>query len=136
MTPEDLTTITTELKRFGTELNLTDAQKEQLKTCLTEKYHKLQEFRQQNPNASKDDLTRNLAAIRSAGREKLARFLTPDQLTKWDAEIAKSQGLPRSASRECLAANPSINSDRTMPSSSTTTLARLIFPPTLTRRPT
>jgi hypothetical protein len=91
MTPEDLNTITTELKRFGTELNLTDAQKEQLKTFLTEKYQKLQEFRQQNPNASKDDLTRNLATIRSAGREKLARFLTPDQLTKWDAEIAKAK---------------------------------------------
>jgi periplasmic protein CpxP/Spy len=91
MTPEDLNTITTELKRFGTELNLTDAQKEQLKTFLTEKYQKLQEFRQQNPNASKDDLTRNLATIRSAGREKLKRFLTPDQLTKWDAEIAKAK---------------------------------------------
>jgi hypothetical protein len=90
MTPEDLNTITTELKRFGTELNLTDAQKEQLKTFLTEKYQKLQEFRRQNPNASKDDLTRNLATIRSAGREKLARFLTPDQLTKWDAEVAKA----------------------------------------------
>jgi protein CpxP len=91
MTPEDLNTITTELKRFGTELNLTDAQKEQLKTFLTEKYQKLQEFRQQNPNASKDDLTRNLAKIRSAGREKLERFLTPDQLTKWDAEMAKAK---------------------------------------------
>ena len=41
MTPEDLNTITTELKRFGTELNLTDAQKEQLKTFLTENYQKL-----------------------------------------------------------------------------------------------
>jgi hypothetical protein len=41
MTPEDLNTITTELKRFGTELNLSDAQKEQLKTFLTEKYQKL-----------------------------------------------------------------------------------------------
>jgi protein CpxP len=91
MTPEDLNTITTELKQFGTELNLTDAQKERLKTFLTEKYQKLQEFRQQNPNASKDDLTRNLATIRSAGREKLARFLTPDQLKKWDAEIAKAK---------------------------------------------
>ena len=100
MTPEDLNTITTELKRFGTELNLTDAQKEQLKTFLTEKYQKLQEFRQQNPNASKDDLTRNLATIRSAGREKLARFLTPDQLTKMGCGDSKSQGLSRSASRD------------------------------------
>ena len=91
MTPEDLRTIATELKRFGKELNLSQAQKEQLKTFLTEKYQKLQEFRQQNPNASKDDLTRHLATIRSAGREKLERFLTSDQLKKWDAEMAKAK---------------------------------------------
>jgi hypothetical protein len=91
MTPEDLRTIATELKRFGTELNLSREQKGQLKTFLTEKYQKMQEFRQLNPNASKDDLTRNLATIRSAGREKLEKFLTPDQLKKWDAEMAKAK---------------------------------------------
>ena len=91
MTSEDLNTITTELKRFGTELNLTDAQKEKLKTFLTKKYQKLQEFRQQNPNASKEDLARNLATIRSSGREKLEKFLTSDQLKKWDAEMAKAK---------------------------------------------
>jgi hypothetical protein len=36
MTPEDLRTIATELKRFGTELNLSREQKGQLKTFLTE----------------------------------------------------------------------------------------------------
>jgi hypothetical protein len=91
MTPEDLTTVKTELKRFAKELNLSDAQKKKLKTFLTEKYEKLQAFRQQNPSATKEDLTRNLATIRSAGREKLEKFLTPDQLTKWDAEIAKAK---------------------------------------------
>jgi len=91
MTPEDLRTIATELKRFGTELNLSHEQKGQLKTFLTEKYQKLQEFRQQHPNASRDDLTRHLATIRCAGREKLEKFLTPDQLTKWDAEMAKAK---------------------------------------------
>jgi periplasmic protein CpxP/Spy len=91
MTPDELNTIAGELKRFGTELNLSDTQKEQLKTFLTEKYEKLQEFRQQNPNATKDDLTRNLSTIRAAGREKLEKFLTPDQLTKWDAEMAKAK---------------------------------------------
>jgi protein CpxP len=91
MTPEDRRTIATELKRFGTELNLSREQKGQLKTFLTEKYQKLQEFRQHNPNTSKDDLTRHLATIHSAGREKLEKFLTPDQLTKWDAEMAKAK---------------------------------------------
>ena len=91
MTPDELNTIAGELKRFGTELNLSDTQKEQLKTFLTEKYEKLQEFKQKNPNATKDDLTRNLSTIRAAGREKLEKFLTPDQLTKWDAEMAKAK---------------------------------------------
>jgi hypothetical protein len=71
MTPEDLHTITTELKRFGKELNLSQAQKEQLKTFLTERYKKLQEFRQQNPNASKDYLTRHLAMIRMRRWQRL-----------------------------------------------------------------
>jgi hypothetical protein len=91
MNPDELNTIANELKRFGTELNLSDTQREQLKTFLTEKYQKLQEFKQQNPNATKDDLARNLATLRSAGREKLAKFLTSDQLTKWDAEVAKAK---------------------------------------------
>lgn len=91
MNQDELNAIATELKRFATELNLSDTQKEQLKTFLTEKYQKLQEYKQQNPNVSKEDLVRNLATIRSAGREKLERFLTPDQLTKWDAEIAKAK---------------------------------------------
>ena len=91
MTPDELNTIANELKRFGTELNLSDTQKEHLKTFLTEKYQKLQEFKQQNPNATKDDLARNLATLRSAGREKLEKFLTSDQLTKWDAEMAKAK---------------------------------------------
>jgi periplasmic protein CpxP/Spy len=91
MTPDELNTIANELKRFGAELNLSDTQKEQLKTFLTEKYQKLQEFKQQNPNSTKDDLARNLATLRSAGREKLEKFLTPDQLTKWDAEMAEAK---------------------------------------------
>ncbi len=91
MTPDELNNIVVELKRLGSELNLTDQQKEGLKTFLTEKYEKLQEYRKENPNISKEDVAQYIAKNRSAGREKLEKFLTPEQLTKWDAEIAKAK---------------------------------------------
>ncbi|HJY90431.1 MAG: hypothetical protein WBW14_15495 [Candidatus Acidiferrum sp.] len=91
MTPDELNNIAVELKRLGSELNLTDQQKEGLKTFLTEKYEKLQEYRKENPNISKEDVAQYIAKNRSAGREKLEKFLTPEQLTKWDAEIAKAK---------------------------------------------
>jgi protein CpxP len=91
MTPDELNNIAVELKRLGSELNLSDKQKEDLKTFLTEKYEKLQEYRKQNPNISKEDIAQYVAKNRSAGREKLEKFLTPEQLTKWDAEIAKAK---------------------------------------------
>jgi len=91
MTPYENKKIAVEFKRLGSELNLTDQQKEGLKTFLTEKYEKLQEYRKENPNISKEDIAQYIAKNRSAGREKLEKFLTPEQLTKWDAEIAKAK---------------------------------------------
>jgi protein CpxP len=91
MNPDELGNIVVELKRLGSELNLSDQQKEGLKTFLTEKYEKLQEYREQNPNISKEDIAQYVAKNRTAGREKLAKFLTPEQLTKWDVEIAKAK---------------------------------------------
>ncbi len=91
MTANELNNIAVELKRLGTELNLSDNQKEQLRTLLTEKYEKLQEYKKQNPNLSKEDLAQYIARNRTAGREKVQNFLTPEQLTKWDAEVAKAK---------------------------------------------
>lgn len=91
MTPDELNTIATELKRLGSELNLSDQQKEGLKTFLTEKYEKFEEYRKHNPNVSREDLAQYVAKNRNAGREKLEKFLTPEQLTKWDAEMAKAK---------------------------------------------
>jgi periplasmic protein CpxP/Spy len=91
MTPDELNNIAVEMKRLGSELNLSDQQKEGLKTFLTEKYEKLQAYRKENPNISKEDVAQYIAKNRSAGREKLEKFLTPEQLTKWDAEISKAK---------------------------------------------
>jgi ribosomal 50S subunit-associated protein YjgA (DUF615 family) len=91
MTPDELNNIATELKRLGGELNLSDKQKEELKSFLTEKYEKLQEYKKQNPNVSKEDILQYVAKMRTAGREKIEKFLSPEQLTKWDAEVAKAK---------------------------------------------
>jgi len=91
MTPEELNNVATELKRLGTELNLTDNQREQLRTFLTEKYEQLQEYKKQNPNVSREDIARYIAKNRAAGREKIEKFLSPEQLKVWDAEVAKAK---------------------------------------------
>jgi Spy/CpxP family protein refolding chaperone len=91
MTPEELNTIAAELKRLVKELNLSDSQREQLKTFLTEKYEQLQEYKKQNPNISREDIAQYIAKNRTAGREKIEKFLTPEQLKIWDAEVAKAK---------------------------------------------
>ena len=91
MSPEKLDAVATELKRFAQELNLSDSQKEQLRTHLADKYAKLQEFQQENPNISKNDLIKKIAAVRGTLREQVVRFLTPQQLEKWDAELSKAK---------------------------------------------
>jgi hypothetical protein len=91
MTPDELNTIAVELKRLVKELNLSDSQREQLRTFLTEKYEQLQEYKKQNPSISREDIAQYLAKNRTAGREKIEKFLTPEQLKIWDAEVAKAK---------------------------------------------
>ena len=91
MTPEELGNIANELKRLGGELNLSDQQKERLRAFLTEKYEQLQEYKKHNPNVSKEDIAQYIAKNRAAGREKIEKFLTPEQLKVWDAEVAKAK---------------------------------------------
>ena len=91
MTPEEVNNIASELKRLGGELNLSDDQKERLRTFLADKYEQLQEYRKKNPNISKEDIAQYIAKNRAAGREKLEKFLTAEQLKTWDAEVAKAK---------------------------------------------
>ena len=68
-------------------LSLSDEQKQHLESALSEAREKLQAYKQQNPNVSTEDIIKKVADYRSAIRERLGRFLTPEQLTKWDAEV-------------------------------------------------
>lgn len=91
LTPEQRDAIATELKSLVSSLNLSDDQKQRLQGFMTEASEKVQEYKQQNPNASKEDLLKKIAENRTAIRQRLVDFLTPDQLKKWDAEISKAK---------------------------------------------
>ena len=91
LTPEQRETLGTELKQFGASLNLSDDQKQKLQASLTDAYEKLQEYKTQNPDASKEDLLKRISDNRASIRQRLVNFLTPDQLAKWDAEVGKAK---------------------------------------------
>ena len=49
------------------------------------------EYKQNNPTASREDLLKKIGENRTAIRQRLVNFLTPEQLTKWDAEVSKAR---------------------------------------------
>jgi periplasmic protein CpxP/Spy len=101
ISPEVREKVANELKQFAGDLNLSDGQKEKLRDFLSEAHEKVEEYRKQNPNATKEDLVRKVAENRNEIRDRLTRVLTQEQLTKWDAEVAKAKeflGQARAAS--------------------------------------
>ena len=91
MRAEMIEVVETELKRFAADLNLSDAQKSQLKTALENAHEKIEQIRAKNPNISRTDVVAKLRENRTALRERVVKFLTPEQLTKWDAEVTKAK---------------------------------------------
>jgi len=89
--PELREKLTGEVKQFSTALNLSGDQKQKLQESLSYAYQRVQEYKQQNPGASKEDLVRKVAENRESIRQRLVNFLTPEQLTKWDSEVAKAK---------------------------------------------
>ena len=91
LTQEQRDMVTNELKRFATDLNLSDDQKQKLHDFLTVTAEKVEEYKQQNPNATKEDLVKRINTNRTEIRERVKNFLSPEQLTKWDAEVGKAK---------------------------------------------
>jgi periplasmic protein CpxP/Spy len=91
MNPEAMEAVQTELKRFAADLNLSEDQKTRLKTALENAREKLDEIRRNNPDITKADVVAKLKEARGPLRERVTAFLTPEQLTKWDAEVAKAK---------------------------------------------
>ena len=91
MKPETAKIVETELRQFGADLNLSDAQKTQLRTALENAREKLDEIRQNNPDVTRADVIAKLQAERTSLRERVVKFFTPEQLVKWDAGIARAK---------------------------------------------
>ena len=91
LSPEATEAVQSELKRFAADLNLSEDQKTQLKTALESAREKLDEVRKSNPDITKGDVIAKLKEVRAPLRERVTAFLTPEQLTKWDAEVAKAK---------------------------------------------
>ena len=91
LTPEQRNQVAAELKRFGADLQLSDDQKSKLESFLTEGRGKVEQYQQSNPGATKADIIKQVAANRDQLRQKLVNFLTPEQLTKWDAGVSKAK---------------------------------------------
>jgi hypothetical protein len=91
LTAEQREQVATELKRFAGDLNLTDEQKEKLQAALTEGREKVGEYLKNNPNTTKTDIIAKVRAHRDEIRQRVVKFLTPEQLSKWDSEVAKAK---------------------------------------------
>jgi periplasmic protein CpxP/Spy len=91
LSPEAAEAVQNELKRFAADLNLTEDQKTRLRTALENARAKLDEVRKNNPDISKADIVAKVKEARGPLRERVEAFLTPEQLTKWDAEVAKAK---------------------------------------------
>jgi periplasmic protein CpxP/Spy len=91
LSPEAKQAVATELKRFAGDLNLSDDQKNKLQTALENAREKIDEIRQSNPDLTRADVIAKLKGVRGTARERLVQFLTPEQLSKWDAEMARAK---------------------------------------------
>jgi lipase chaperone LimK len=91
LTAEQREQVATELKRIGGDLNLTDDQKEKLHSALAEGREKVAEYLKNNPNTTKADILAKVKAHRDEIRQRVVTFLSPEQLSRWDSEIAKAK---------------------------------------------
>ena len=91
LTAEQVDGIKSELKRIGGDLNLSDEQKTKLHERLTSAAEKLHEYKQSHPNVTRDDIIKAVVSHKAELRARLESFLTPEQLKKWDTEVAKSR---------------------------------------------
>ena len=80
-----------ELKRFAGDLNLSDEQKTKLHERMAFAAGRLFEYKKSHPDVTRQDIIKAIGSRRTELREALERFLTPEQLKKWDAEVAKAK---------------------------------------------
>jgi periplasmic protein CpxP/Spy len=91
MTAEQREQVATELKRFATDIDLNEEQKEKLRTALVEGRERVGEYLKAHPNTTKAEIVAKVKEHRGEIHDRVAGFLNPEQLDKWDKEVAKSK---------------------------------------------
>ena len=91
ITTQEREQVVSELKRFGQDLNLNDQQREKLQSALVEGRERIAEYLKSHPNTSRADIVAKVRERRDEIRQRVVSFLSPDQLTKWDAEMKKAK---------------------------------------------
>jgi periplasmic protein CpxP/Spy len=91
MNDEQAQAIRNELKRFAGDLNLSDEQRTKLHERVAFAAGRLHEYKKSHPEVTRQDIIKAIGSRRTELREGLERFLTPEQLKKWDAEVAKAK---------------------------------------------
>ncbi|MGB6193046.1 MAG: hypothetical protein WBF42_11295 [Terracidiphilus sp.] len=91
ITSQEREQVASELQRFGKDLNLTDQQKEKLHSAMVDAREKIADYLKKNPNTSRADIVAHVKAHRDEIRQRIGNFLSPEQLNKWNAEIAKAK---------------------------------------------
>ena len=91
LSPEVAQAIQEEVKTFATDLNLSEEQKVRLKTALVGARQRIEEIKKAQPDLTKEAVMAKVKEARPQIRQRVEAFLTPDQLTKWDAEVAKAK---------------------------------------------
>ena len=91
MTAERREQIATELRRFAADLHLTEEQKEKLQGALADGRDRVGAYMETHPNTTRAEIVAKVKEHRSEIHERIAKFLNPEQLGKWDNEVAKAK---------------------------------------------
>ena len=91
MSDEQGQAIRDELKRIGGNLNLSDEQKTKLHERMAFAAGRLHEYKKSHPEVMRQDIIKAVASHRTELRQAVERFLTPEQLKKWDTEVSKAR---------------------------------------------
>lgn len=91
LTTEQGQLIRNDLKRLAGDMKLSDEQKTKLHEQLAFAAGTLFEDKKSHPDVTRQDIIKAVGAHRAELRQGLERFLSPEQLQKWDAEVAKAK---------------------------------------------
>ena len=91
MRADDREQVATELRRFAADLDLSEEQKEKLQAALADGREKVGEYLKAYPNTTKAETVAKVKERRVEIHRRAASFLNPEQLDKWDNEVAKAK---------------------------------------------